>query len=83
MTQNPPIKYGKGRTYSSEEFELLNSWLKTHELVIEGTTISHFELGLLVDPVTKNIFTFKRDRCGVVRCRNCGWRDISGGDFFA
>ena len=44
MTQNPPIKYGKGRTYSTEEFELLNGWLKTHELVIEGTTVSHFEL---------------------------------------
>ena len=40
------------------------------------------QLGLLVDPVTKNIFTSKRDRRGVVRRRNCGWRDISGGDFW-
>ena len=39
------------------------------------------QLGLLVDPVTKDIFTFKRDTRGVVRRRNCGWRDISGGDF--
>lgn len=29
---------------TSTEFEVLNSWLKTHELVVEGIAISNFEL---------------------------------------
>ena len=46
MTQTPPpIKYDKNRTYTVQEFELLNSWLKTHELVIEGKAVNGFELG--------------------------------------
>ena len=35
------------------------------------------QLGLLVDPISRAIFTFKKDACGVVRRRNRRWRDVS------
>ena len=197
MNPTPPIEYDKNRTYTLKEFEVLNDWLKTHELVIEGEAIHGFELdstgklipvpqtpifkkivvgeiarqlgnwnirtrqngvvtgssggfnlgtsirapavaftprdiyrnltplqlltfqgqpfhpsvivevedvstspklaeitatieneyfpagiqlGLLVDPINRTIFTFKQDVCGVVRRLNYGWRDVSCGD---
>ncbi|KAF9347880.1 hypothetical protein BGX26_000671 [Mortierella sp. AD094] len=41
---SPPIEYNPKVTYSFEQFEVLNNWLKTHELVIDKVPISHFEL---------------------------------------
>ncbi|CAG8627474.1 4212_t:CDS:2 [Paraglomus occultum] len=38
------------------------------------------QLGWLVDPVNRNIYVFKEDINGVVRCLNKGWRDVAGGD---
>src|SRR6266542_4763079 len=40
----PPVKYHPDHVYTFEQFELLNDWLKTNELVIDKTPISHFEL---------------------------------------
>ena len=36
--------YQPDRIYTFEEFEAVNDWLKTHELVIDNVPISHFEL---------------------------------------
>jgi len=44
MTKDPPVKYQKDRIYTFKQFELLNDWLKTNELVIDKTPINHFEL---------------------------------------
>ena len=38
------------------------------------------ELGLLVDPMTPTVFTFKKDIRGVAWRRNCRWRDVACGD---
>ena len=52
MTQTPPpVKYDKNQIYTLEEFERLNCWLKTHELVVDGTAVTGFEL----DPTAKLI----------------------------
>ncbi|KAF9169533.1 hypothetical protein BGX21_000528 [Mortierella sp. AD011] len=37
--------------------------------------------GLLVDPINKTIYTFRRNSQDVVRHLDCGWRNISGGVF--
>ncbi|CAG8632275.1 3323_t:CDS:2, partial [Paraglomus occultum] len=38
------------------------------------------KLGWLVDPVNKNIYVFKRNTNGIVRCLSKGWRDVIGED---
>ncbi|KAL1922243.1 uncharacterized protein VTP21DRAFT_9782 [Calcarisporiella thermophila] len=38
------------------------------------------ELGWLIDPVNKSIYTFKRTVSGSVRRHNHGWRDVTGRD---
>ena len=40
----PPPTYEKGRTYTVKEFEDLNRWLKTNELVVEGQALNSFDL---------------------------------------
>ncbi|KAF9172312.1 hypothetical protein BGX21_003399 [Mortierella sp. AD011] len=40
---DPPVEFDPARTYTFEEFSLLNDWLKTHTLVVENEPISHFE----------------------------------------
>ena len=39
----PIMDYQPDRSYSLEEFVKFNDWLETHEFVIEGIPISHFE----------------------------------------
>lgn len=50
-TPPPPIEYDKNRAYTITEFDALNSWLETHNLIVDGEAISTFEL----DPAGKLI----------------------------
>jgi len=47
-TEDPPINYHPDHTYTVEQFEEVNDWLKTHSLVIiiNEIPVSHFELDL-------------------------------------
>ncbi|KAL1920699.1 uncharacterized protein VTP21DRAFT_1076 [Calcarisporiella thermophila] len=36
--------YSSDRVYTIEQFEKINDWLETHDIVIDGIPISHFEL---------------------------------------
>ncbi|KAF8976746.1 hypothetical protein BGZ46_007990 [Entomortierella lignicola] len=61
-TTDPPVKFDPTRTYTFDEFNLLNDWLKTHTLVIEKEPISHFELDskgrlipMLQTPIRKEV----------------------------
>ena len=59
MTKDPPVEYQKDRIYTFEQFELLNDWLETNELVIDETPINHFEFdskGRLIPTPQKPIF---------------------------
>ncbi|KAL1920698.1 uncharacterized protein VTP21DRAFT_1075 [Calcarisporiella thermophila] len=38
--------YSPDRVYTIEQFEKINDWLKTHDIVIDGIPISHFERDL-------------------------------------
>jgi len=44
MNKNPPVIYHPEHSYTFEQFEELNDWLKTNELVIDEEPINHFEL---------------------------------------
>jgi len=44
IPKNPPVIYHPDHTYTFKQFEKLNDWLKTNELVIDKTPINHFEL---------------------------------------
>ena len=43
MAKDPPVKSQKDCIYTLKEFELLNNWLKTNELVIEEIWIKPFQ----------------------------------------
>ncbi len=39
----PTFDYTPDRVYTLNEFERFNDWLKTHDFVIDGTPVNHFE----------------------------------------
>jgi hypothetical protein len=42
-SEDCPIDYKPDRFYTFEAFVAFNDWLKTHEFIIDGILVSHFE----------------------------------------
>ena len=42
-SEDCPIDYEPNHFYTVEEFLALNDWLETHEFIVDGIPISHFE----------------------------------------